>query len=164
MRVALFLCCLTLLLCLEVVDPVFAQSPKVEVEVDHVAGDFEKLNEKIALFFRFSKEDKYKYQKFLVEKRLAELKYIVDSKDWDPVEVTSSRYATYLGNFNNFILENKLGNKKNELISMYERHSRILEELKRNFERDSGWWILLQHDINSTRIFSEQLNKTFPPN
>lgn len=133
------------------------EETKTGVEVDHVANVVEKFKEKVTLIFKFSKEDKFNYQKFLLEKRLAELKYIVDGKEWDPVEETSSRYATYLGKFTEFVAKNNLKDKKEEILGMYGRHKKVLEELQKNFEFESGWWLLLQHDINSTEIFSTQL-------
>lgn len=135
----------------------FADTPKVETEVSHIANVIEKFKEKVTLFFKFSKEDKFNYQKFLLEKRLAELKYVIGSKEWQPVEETSSRYATYLGKFNDFIIKNNLKDKKDEILSTYERHEKVLEELQINFEYDGGWWLLLQHDRNSTKIFSTQV-------
>lgn len=162
----IFLVFLALLLILILPTALYAQKgiqkeqielPKVEVQVDHVANIFEKLKEKITFFFKFSKKDKFNYQKFILEKRLAELKYVVDSKEWQPIEETSSRYATYLGKFNEFVLKSNLGNKKEEILKVYDRHGKILEELQRNFKFESGWWLLLQHDINSTKIFSEQI-------
>lgn len=132
------------------------EEAKVEFQVDHVANVIEKLTEKINLFFKFPKEGKFNYQKYLLEKRLAELKYVVDSKEWQPVEETSSRYATYLGKFNEFVVKKGLGNKKEEILKIYARHSKVLEELQRNFKFESGWWLLLQHDINSTKIFTDQ--------
>lgn len=134
----------------------FGQEAKVETRVDHIANVFEKLGEKVALFFKFSKEEKYNYNKFLLEKRLAELKYVIDSKEWTPVEETSSRYATYLGNFNGFVIKNNLKDKEEEILGIYKRHGMVLEEMQKNFEFESGWWLLLQHDINSTKIFSSQ--------
>ncbi len=136
---------------------VLADNPSLETEVNHVANVVEKLKEKVTLIFKFSKEDKFNYQKFLLEKRLAELKYIIDGKEWTPVEETSSRYATYLGKFTGFVAKGNLKDKKEEILSMYERHSKVLEELQKNFEFESGWWLLLQHDINSTKIFSTQV-------
>lgn len=135
-----------------------ADSPNLKVEVNHIANVFEKLGEKVTLFFKFSKEGKAHYQEYLLEKRLAELKWVVDSKEWDPVEETSSRYATYLGNFSEFVIKNNLKDKKDEVLSTYERHEKVLEELQRNFEYDGGWWLLLQHDRNSTKIFSTKIN------
>ncbi len=130
---------------------------KTKVEVDHVANVIEKFREKVVLFFKFSKNTKVDYQQYLVEKRLAELKWVVDSKEWQPVEETSSRYSTYLGNFTDFVIKNKLTSKKEEILKMYEEHQKILDTLQRNFEFESGFWLLLQHDINTVKIFSERV-------
>ncbi|TSC64475.1 MAG: Uncharacterized protein G01um101493_117 [Microgenomates group bacterium Gr01-1014_93] len=130
---------------------------EVEFEVNHVAKGFEKFKEKALLFFKFSKDDKYKYQKFLLEKRLAELKYVIDSKEWDPIETTSSRYTSYLGRFHDSVVKSNLKGVNEEVLSIYERHGKVLRELQKNFEFEGGWWLLLQHDINSTKIFSEKL-------
>lgn len=137
-----------------------ADSPKVEVEVNHVASIVEKFKERVTLFLKFSKEDKFNYQKFLLEKRLAELKYIIDGDNWDPIEETSSRYATNLGNFNNFVVNGKLSNNKTEILNTYERHSKIIEELQRNFEFNSAFWMLLEHDINTIKIFSSKIQES----
>lgn len=150
-------CLLIFLLSLASQSLILAQEPKVEIQVKHIANVIEKLTEKVTSLFKFSKEDKFNYQKFLLEKRLAELKYVVDSKEWTPVEETSSRYATYLGKFTTFVAKSNLKDKKEEILSIYERHSKVLEELQKNFEFESGWWLLLQHDINSTEIFSRQI-------
>lgn len=139
------------------VSHVFAQSPQVTVKVNHVATVLEKFQEKVTLFFKFSKNDKYNFQKYLLEKRLAELKYVIDNNDWDPVEETSSRYATYLGNFTDFVLKNRLSDKKRDVLETYERHEQILEDLHKKINIDSGWWLLLQHDINLTKIYGEQI-------
>lgn len=133
--------------------------PKVDFEVNHVANVVEKFKEKISLFFNFSNEGKLKYQKFLLETRLAELKYVIDSKEWDPVEETSSRYATYLSKFSEFVEKSNFKDQKGEILSIYDRHEKIIEALQRNFEYDSGWWLLLQHDRNLLKMFSAQLNK-----
>lgn len=129
------------------------------VTVDHVATVLEKFKEKITLFFKFSKEEKFNYNQYLVEKRLAELKYVVDSKKGDLVEETSSRYTTYLGNFTDFAVKNSFSNKKDELLIMYKSQKTVLEELQKNFEFESGFWLLLQHGINSTNIFSTQVTE-----
>lgn len=135
---------------------------KTKVEVDHVANVLEKFREKVTLFFKFSKEDKYSYQKFLLEKRLAELKYVIDTKQGNLIEETSSRYSTYLGNFTDFVIKNKLTSKKEEILKMYEEHQKILDTLQINFEFESGFWLLLQHDINTVKIFSEQIKLLTP--
>lgn len=132
-------------------------TPNVEFEVNHVANVLEKFKEKATLFFKFSKDSKLNYEKYLLEKRLAELKYVIDSKEWDPVEETSSRYATYVSKFSEGAIKNTSKEKKGEIIGVFERHEKIIEALQRNFEYDGGWWLLLQHDRNLIRMFSDKL-------
>ena len=136
---------------------ILADSPQPKVEVDHVANVFEKLKERVTLFFKFSQDEKFDYQQYLAEKRLAELKYvIVDSKEGNLIEETSSRYSTFLGKFTEFAVENKMTGKKEEMLKIYGEHQKILEALN-NFEYESGFWMLMMHDINSTKIYSTQI-------
>lgn len=158
MRRIILYVCLVLSLILTTRNTVFAEEVELETKATHIANVFEKLGEKVTLFFKFTKDSKFSYQKFLLEKRLAELKYVVDSKEWQPVEETSSRYATYLSKFNDFVQKNNLAaSKKDEITQLYLRHGKILEKLQQNFEYDGGWWLLLQHDINLLKQF-------LPPN
>lgn len=131
----------------------WADELQPKVKVDHIANVFEKLKEKVTLFFKFSTDDKFNYHQSLAEKRLAELKYVIESKQGNLIEETSSRYSTYLGSFTDFTIENKLSNKEEELIKMLEEHQKILETLN-NFEYESGFWMLMMHDINATKIYS----------
>ena len=128
-----------------------------KTEVNHVANVVEKLQEKLNLFLKFSKDDKADYQKYLVEKRLAELKYVIDTKQGNLVEETTSRYTTYLGNYSSFVIKNKLINKKENILSMYNNHQKILEQLQNAFEPGSVFQMLLQHDINTIKLFSTQI-------
>ena len=130
---------------------------KTKVEASHIANVFEKLGEKVTLFFKFSKKDKADYENYLIEKRLSELKYVVDSKQGNLIEETSSRYATYLSSFSDLVIKNKLSNKKNEVLNLYSRHKKILEELQNTFETDSVFRMLIQHDIDTIKLFSTRV-------
>ena len=160
MRKIILLLSLLLVLPLFFSSVVYAQETlNAEVQVNHVANVFEKFQEKVVGFLKFSNGDKYKYKKFILEKRLAELEYVIEGKkDWTPIEETSSRYSTYLGKFNDFFIESNLSDKKTEVLDMYVRHAKLLEELQKNFEFESGWWLLLQHDINYTKIYSDKVH------
>lgn len=133
------------------------EGTKFETEVSHVANVVEKFQEKVTLFFKFSKEEKYKFQKFLVDKRLSELKYVVDSKQGNLIEETTSRYSTYLGNFSEFVINKKLISKKEDILKMFETHAKILETLQENYESESVFRMLIQHDINTIKIFSDKI-------
>jgi len=136
----------------------FAEGAAIKFEVNHIANVFEKAGEKINLFFKFSKEAKASYEQYLLEKRLAELKYVIDVKDGTLIEETSSRYTTYAGKLNQYIVENGIGNKE-DLFDMYKRHEGVLSELQKNFEFESGFWLLLQHGINTAKTSQQELSK-----
>lgn len=127
------------------------------VEVTRVADLKDRIWERITLFLKFSQKDKINYQQQLAEKRLAELKYVIDSDRGDMIEETSSRYSAYLGRLTEAVLQNKITNKKQELLSMFENHAEILDELIGKVNVDSGFWLLLKHDINYVKIYSDQI-------
>lgn len=128
-------------------------------EVNHIASSIEKISEKISLVLKFSKHAKADHLQYLAEKRLAELIYVIKSDKIDSVEETASRYSTYLGNLTNYIINRKFSDKKDELISLYSQHAQILKEQQKKFKYDSGWWLAIQHTINLTGIYSEQLKR-----
>lgn len=131
------------------------------VEVTHTAGFFEKVQEKITLFFKFSDNDKTDYYKYLTEKRLGELKLVVESesfvdKDFQ-LEQTTSRYSSYLGQTTDFVIGRRLLQKKEKLLSIYEEQRLVLESLRDHFPANSGWWLLLDQDATATKIYSDKL-------
>lgn len=125
-------------------------------KVDRIAGKIEKVKEKLSLFLKFNKVAKVDYYQYLSEKRLAELVYAVEN-DVNSLEQTASRYSTYIGTLTNYVLANKITGEKQDLVSMFERHTRIIESLQKKFEFESGWWLAIQHDINSLGIFKDKI-------
>lgn len=141
-------------------DPGQGGTPSATFKVEGVSNVIDRLKEKIDLFFKFSSEDKISYQTKLVEKRLAELEYIINSGQGDMVEEVSSRYSTYVGRLSSMILENnqdKMKGKKEEFIRMYDRHLKVLDRLERNFEFGTGLWRLVEYDIDTVKIFSGKI-------
>lgn len=127
-------------------------------KVDHVAGTFEKIKEKISLIFIFDKVAKTNYQQELTEKRLQEMEYIMEAKKIDLLEPTASRYTTYAGNLVNFAVANKVTAKKDDLIKMFEDHEKRVEDLQKKIPLDSGWWLALQHGINVAKQSGERIS------
>lgn len=115
---------------------------------DHYANVLERFKERITLFFKFSNEDKLVYQQELADKRISELVYIISAGEGDPIEELSSRYGSHIGRLTDFAVNNKLSGKKDGLLKMYDTHLKVLNNIQMNFEFESGWWLLLQHDIN----------------
>lgn len=127
-------------------------------KVNHIANIRERLSERITLFFKFSPVEKINYQKLLAEKRLAELQYVIEEKKGDLIEETSSRYSTYLGRLTQQLVSSRLIGRKDEILKIFNLHSQVIEELTAKIDRDSGFWLLLQHNANSIKLYSDQIN------
>lgn len=135
-------------------------SPTSQIKVDHVANVMDRLKEKITLFFKFSITDKILYQQQLVEKRLAELKYVINDGQGDMIEEVSSRYAAYVGKFSEEVISKGTAADREKILTMYSSHSVMLETLRDHFPANSGFWLLLQHDINTIQIYTEKIKSS----
>lgn len=155
----LYIPVLALILLFSVNIATFAQEneAKLDFSVSKVESKWGKVTEKISLILKFSAQSKVDYYKYILEKRLAELTYVIESDQIDLVEPTASRYATYSGIVSDFVINKKVTTKKEELIKTFERHEKLLLQLQSKFEHDSGWWLAIQHDINNTKSFRDKL-------
>jgi hypothetical protein len=117
-------------------------------KVDHVAQGLEKVWEKVGLMVRLTKGAKYSYRVGLLEKRLAELEYVVETEKYNYIEDSASRYSTYAGKLNELLLSNNMVAEYEKVIGIYERHKIIIGQLQANFQYDSAWWLVTQHDLN----------------
>lgn len=132
-------------------------TPSVKVKVERVANVMERFKEKISLFLKFSAKDKVALQQELTEKRLAELDYVIQSGQGDLIEETSSRYRTYVGGLIKSTKSDQVQDMKTQLLEMGENHQKILAPLRDNFESNSGFWLLVQQDIDIVRDFTNQI-------
>ena len=109
---------------------------------------FENLMEK----FQFTNENKEKYYEDLLQKRLAELKYVVDKDYLDQVEKSTQRVSYQVGTLTDYVVGKKLNNKKQSLVDLYKEDKIILEKLRDKYPANSSFWMLVQHIINSIDI------------
>ena len=123
------------------------------ISLNKRVGYVGKVKEKIGLFLKFSSTSKAKYWRKLIDTRLAEIIYVVDVDMIGDVEETTSRYSTYLGHYTNYLEKKNLTSQREISLAMFEKHKEILGILRDNFEYDSAWWLLIQHDINTIDIF-----------
>lgn len=129
------------------------------IKAEKVAGLVDRFGEKVSLLFKFSKESRAEYMENIVKRRFGELQYVLETEQGDFVEETSSRYSTYVGLLTDYLIKNKLTDRKVETLEMYKAHSAVLEENTLNQNYNSGFWLLLQHDINYLKIYSSQLEQ-----
>lgn len=114
---------------------------------------FEKFTEKL----QFTSEAKEKYYEDLVQRRLAELKYVVDKDFLDQVEKSTQRVSYQVGVLTDYIVEKKQDNKKQGVVDLYKKDKIILEKLRDKYPANSSFWMLLQHIINSIDINLQKL-------
>jgi|SRR3989344_1019658 len=116
-----------------------------------------RLGEKIFDRFQFNNEAKGKYYQDLFQKRLAELKFVVDNNYLDEIEKSSQRVSYQVGILTDLVVSHKLSNKKSVIIDLYNDDKRILEKLRDKYHSNSSFWMLVQHSINSIDINLQKL-------
>lgn len=113
--------------------------------------------EKVRWYFTFSDQNKVNYHQDLLNKRLSELKYVVDNKLLSEVETSSQRFAYQAGVLADVLkkMNDKEGNAL--LLEDFEKYKLVLNKLRDNYPANSSFWMLIQHDINTLKILSEQI-------
>lgn len=157
-----FICLLILIL----VSPTYALAQKFEtsfssefLKIDNPSNHFDRLIEKIILFTKFNEQSKAEYMMSLLDKRLADLNFVVTKDRGNLIEEISSRYASFTGELGNYFLENNLKNKKLNLIKKFEIHKKVLIKIQKPYSSDSPFRMLLQHDINTINIIRDKLER-----
>ncbi len=118
---------------------------------------FKRFQEKLKLtLFFYSTKSKYNYEKDLLNRRLAELKYVVDNKDISNIQTTSQRYYTQAGNLTQFVLKNNLDKK--DLEGLLNKHLTSIREFKRQYNDNTAEWRFINHDEGYINIYISQLN------
>lgn len=126
-------------------------------KADHVASGFEKIQERISLFFHFTPSSKMDSYESLADKRLSELAYAVTSND-NLVEPTASRYATYISGAAEYAVGKGVSkDRKDKFVTHLDGHKKVISELQKKYKHDSGWWLAIQHDLNTIDIVGSKL-------
>lgn len=116
---------------------------------------FKRLWEKGRERLSFSKQSKITFLKSQLRTRLAELEFVVEKKLLSEVQTSSQRFAYYAGVLTEELI--KEDNNKKQTIEEFNKFSKFLEKLRDNYPANSSFWMLVQHDINTLRILSDQL-------
>lgn len=115
---------------------------------------FKRLWEKGIERFQFSKEAKITFYQSQLKIRLAELNYVVENKLLSEVQSSSERFAYQAG----ILAEvGEKGKDSEKLIQEFEKYSKFLDTLRDKYPANSSFWMLIQHDINTLKILSENL-------
>lgn len=140
--------------------PVYSQGsvslPEVKIPPGYFLYNFERLIEKAQVNFYISSDSKADFYKNLLQKRLAELIYIVDHGYLDEVEKSSQRVSYQVGILSDYIKNKNLNNKKNSIQKIYQEDKVVLEKLRDKYQANTSFWMLIQHVINSIDLNSQK--------
>lgn len=141
--------------------PVKAQQsydlPSVTVTPDSFYYPLKRLAEKIQVNFFINSDSKADFYKDLVQKRLAELKHVVDKDYLDQVERSTQRVSYQVGILTDYMVSKKLDKKKSQMIDLLKIDKIILEQLRDKYPANSSFWMLIQHVINSIDLNLKKL-------
>lgn len=124
---------------------------------DGISYTVKRIGEKFMLLTKLTSNSKVGYYKNLLDRRLSELLVVIDNKDTANIEKSSQRYETTAGQLTELILKKNLTGQKESTIALFENHSKMIEGVKEKFAYDTGERRLVQNDINSLKIYSDQL-------
>lgn len=126
-------------------------------------GDFYyspvRLWEKIVEKFQFNKENKFKYAGSLIDRRMSELGFVVKNRRLGEIQRSSQRLAYQVGTLTEFLIQQADKEMKEQMKTKINSFSPALSELRDNFPANSSFWMLVQHDINALKEYSEKLSK-----
>lgn len=119
-----------------------------------------RFGEKIKLIIlSFSANSKENFYKELANRRIAELKYIIDNKDVNNFEIATIRYSSTIGEWAEFIINKKLEEKKKPAIEVLTSHLPVVEQLMTGFDGTTAEWRFVKQDADYIRIYTSKLQE-----
>ena len=157
---------LAILFCFVTPSIVNAQQKLLEVREEKVNPEdglgfiAKRLGEKIKLiiYSPVSKKKEGLY-KNIAEKRLAELKHVVDKSDMANFEKATTRYSTTIGDWSEYINKKNLTTQKQQAIDILNEQTPVIKTLMDKFDSNTAEWRFLKQDLDYANIYISQLGK-----
>ncbi len=130
---------------------------KESINPDSLYYPFKRILEKAEEVFAFSKDSKRVFYNNLLKIRLSELNYVVIEKRFSAVEKSSKRFSYQAGILTDELIKQNNEDEKQKQIKEFGQYNNLLATLRDNFQANSSFWMLIQHDINSLNQLSDRL-------
>lgn len=118
-----------------------------------------RFQEKFYLWFSFwSLDRKSKIYTDLTNKRLAELKYVIEKNKMGVFEKTTQRYYSVVGEYVDFLKKSNKVKDYSEVKQQLRLQILVLEELQKAYNPATAEWRFVQDDINYVKGYIESLN------
>lgn len=117
-----------------------------------------RLLEKFSLFFySYSSQRKSDYYGALANKRLAELKYVIENNRMNDFERATTRYSTTVGMWVEYINKKGLNNGKGLVAQLLSQHIPVVQNLMEKYDPTTAEWRFVKHDVDYLNIYISQL-------
>lgn len=130
--------------------------PKTAVNPGSFYYPVKRLWEKGREKLLFSEQSKVTFHESLLKTRLAELNYVVEKNLLSVVQTSSERFAYQAGILSEVIKKQTVKDREGT-IKTFQSYNLLLEKLRDKYKANTSFWMLIQHDINSLNILSDQL-------
>lgn len=120
--------------------------------------NFKRLSEKVQLSLKSNPKDKVNYQLKLLDKRLAELTFIVEKGISSYVLTTSLRYSTTAGQITEQIIQSGLKDELQKAKEKFEAHLLIVNDLPQKYPKDDEEIKYIIDDTNYLKIYINLLS------
>jgi len=116
-----------------------------------------RAQENIILLTKIAPVAKVDYYEYLLNERLGEIQYIMNSHQYALIVSTALRYATTAGKLTEFASKNNLKNKTQEITKEFMEHKKILNTLSQQFPGASDRWKYVVDDENYLDTYVKEL-------
>lgn len=119
-----------------------------------------RIQEKVFLSLEADPSGIIDYQMALLNKRLNELKSLVNNKSYSYLLTASQRYSTTAGQITELMINNNLGNKVDSIKKQFLEHQKVLNDLYIAYPKntDNVEYKYLEDAINYLKIYLEKLS------
>lgn len=131
--------------------------PSVKITPDSFYYPFKRLWEKTRERFIFSTEGRVKFYDSLFDTRLIELKYVSENRSLGEIERSSQRLSFQAGVLKEELKKLNHAERIQQVLDKYEMYSKLLGNLRDLYPANSAYWLLLQQNIDTLKILSDNL-------
>ncbi len=140
------------------VTPVFATDFKVAPQKIYPGSSIYPAKRLVENIWEKHTRSKTKFYAQLVEVRLSELFHVAKKKDLNEIQKASERFSFALGRYSSDI--SKLQSQdKEEAKTTFSSYLPVLGELRDLYPANSAYWLLLQQNMDTIKILSDQLSQ-----
>lgn len=125
---------------------------------DSQAYVLKRFEEKMIMSFKLKSSDKLLYSLFLLDRRLSEMDYVTEKKEYDLFNTTSLRFSTLAGDITQLVLDYNLPSRKDVVNTFTADQTKISGNfLMRKDDKED--WKYIEDAANYLEIYIDKLVK-----